>query len=232
MVYEGWTVRVDWRKVVLPLLVADVDDTLARKELSVATIASRHHAVEHIDTTRNSLQDIYRSTHAHQVARLILWQYRIHNLNHRIHHLRRLTHSQTTNSIAIGVILQDILRRLGAKIWIATALHDWEQRLIVSVLRLGLVVLVETAIEPTLGQSQRLGSILLRSIARRTLVECHHNVGANGTLGVDYILGRKEVARTIDVRLEVATLLLQLTARRKREDLETTAIGKHRLVPS
>ena len=93
------------------------------------------------------------------------------------------------------------------------------------------MVLVEATVEPTLGQSQRLCGILLRSITRRALVESHHNVGTDGTLGVDDALGGEEVARSVDMRLEVATLLLQLATRRKRKDLETTAVGEHRLIP-
>ena len=40
------------------------------------------------------------------------------------------------------------------------------------------------------------------------------------------------MARAVDMRLKMATLLLQFATRCKREDLKTSAIRKHRLVPS
>ena len=59
MIHEGCSVRVYRRKIVLPLLVADIDCTLTRKQLPVTTIAGRHYAIEHINTSRNTLQDVY-----------------------------------------------------------------------------------------------------------------------------------------------------------------------------
>ena len=231
VVNEGCAIRVNRREVVLPLLVANVNHALARKELSVTAIAGRHNTVKHIHSASDTLQDVYRCADTHQIARLILWQHCIHNLNHRVHHLRRLSYGQTANGVTVGVVLQHILRRLGAQVGVTATLHNREERLIVAILRLGLVILIEASVKPSLGQGQRLGGILLRSVTRRALIKGHHNIGTDGALGIYHAFGRKEVARAVNMRLEVATLLLQLATRRKREDLKASTIGQHRPLP-
>ena len=94
-----------------------------------------------------------------------------------------------------------------------------------------LVVAVEAAFEPALGERQRLGGVVARRVARRALVEGHHDVGADGALGVDDALGGEQVLRAVDVRAEVAPLLAQLAAGGQREDLEAAAVGEHRPLP-
>ena len=71
----------------------------------------------------------------------------------------------------------------------------------------------------------------MRSIAWGALVEGHHNICTDGALSVDDALGGEEVARTVDVRLEVATLLLELAACCQRKYLKATTVGKHGLCP-
>ena len=100
-----------------------------------------------------------------------------------------------------------------------------------AVFRGGAVVLLEAAVEPPLGQGERLGGVVARRVARRALVEGHHDVGADHALGVDDALGGEQVLRPVDVGAEVAPLLLQFAARREREDLESAAVGEHGPLP-
>ena len=95
----------------------------------------------------------------------------------------------------------------------------------------GLAVTVETAVEPAFGQGERLGGIIARRVARRALVESHHDVGADRTLRVDHAFGREQMARTVDMGLEMTPLLLKFAAARQREDLKAAAVGEHRPVP-
>ena len=99
------------------------------------------------------------------------------------------------------------------------------------VFRCGARILLETAVEPPLGQRERLGSIIARSISRRTLVECHHYVGTYRALGIYHALGRKYMARTVDMRLKMAAVLFEFAARRERKYLKAAAVGQHRTVP-
>ena len=95
----------------------------------------------------------------------------------------------------------------------------------------GLMVAVETALQPPLGERQRLGGVFARCVARRALVEGHHDVGADRALGVHHAFGGEEVFRSVDVRTEVTPLLLELAACRKREDLKSAAVSQHRAFP-
>ena len=96
---------------------------------------------------------------------------------------------------------------------------------------LRLRVSFETAVEPPLGERQRLGGVFARCVAGRALVESHHDVGADRPLGVDHAFGREEVLRAVDVRTEMAPLLAQLAAVGQRKDLKAARIGQHRPLP-
>ncbi len=95
----------------------------------------------------------------------------------------------------------------------------------------GLRVTVEATVEPPLGEVERTGGILAGSVAGRALVERHHDVGADGTLGVDDALGSEQMPGPVDMRPEVAPLLLELTACGERKDLEPAAVGEHGPLP-
>lgn len=57
----------------------------------------------------------------------------------------------------------------------------------------------EAAFQPALGEKQRLHS---RAASRRVLVECHHDIGSDGALGVDDVFGGEEVARAVVLELK------------------------------
>ena len=63
--------RIDGREVVRPFGVAEIDNALPGEDLSVAAVARRHDAVEHIDTAFDAFENVHRRTHAHQVARAV-----------------------------------------------------------------------------------------------------------------------------------------------------------------
>ena len=117
------------------------------------------------------------------------------------------------------------------EVGVCASLYDGEQRLVVAVFGLGLMVAVEAAIQPSLGQRQRFGRVFARGVARGAFVESHHDVGADRALGVHDAFGGEEVFRTVDMRPEMASLLLELAASCEREDLEAAAVGEHRPFP-
>ncbi len=165
-----------------------------REELPVAAVARRHHAVEHIHAPLDAFEDIHRRADPHQVAGTVFGQYGVDHLDHLVHHLGRFAYGQSADGIAVGVVLLDVFGCPRPQVGIGAALYDGEQRLVMAVFGLGLAVTVETTVEPALGQSERLGGIIARRVARRALVEGHHDVGADRTLGVDHAFGREEVA--------------------------------------
>ena len=89
----------------------------------------------------------------------------------------------------------------------------------------------EAAFQPALGEKQRFCRIVARRVAGGAFVECHHDIGSDGALGVDDVFGGEEVARAVDMGAETAPLFGQLAALREREYLETAAVCQHRFVP-
>ena len=94
-----------------------------------------------------------------------------------------------------------------------------------------LVEALDATVQPTLGQSQRLLGVLVVALSWRTLVEGHHDVGADHTLGVHHVLRGEDVLRTVDMGTKLATFLTQLTDTCQREHLKTTRVGEDRAVP-
>ena len=123
----------------------------------------------------------------------------------------------------LGGILPEVL--------VGTALHDGKQRLVVAVQRLCLVEPLHAALQPPLGESQRLLGILVVAVSRGTLVECHHDVGTDDTLGIHHVLGGEDMLRTVNMAAELTAFLLQLADAGQRKDLKTARIGQDRTVP-
>ena len=226
------TVRVDRREVHLPLLVSQVHGTFVSEEHSVATITSRHHAVEHVDTTLYAFEDILWSAHTHEVARLVFWQYLVYHLYHLVHYLGRFAHGKSANGITISTLVCNELSSFLTKVFECTSLNNREQALSMTIKRFGFVESLEATVEPTLSHHQALLGILIVALARRTLVESHHDVGTNDALSIHNILRSEDMLRAIDMRTEFATLLTKLSDACEREHLETTTICEDRAIPA
>ena len=63
------------------------------------------------------------------------------------------------------------------------------------------------------------------------LVKDHDDVGPDRPLGLDAVLGRHEVAGTIQVRPELKAVGADTGQSLEAEDLESTAVREHRAVP-
>ena len=122
-----------------------------------------------------------------------------------------------------GGILSEVL--------ILTALNDGEEGLAMTIERFGLVETLDTTVEPALGQSQGVLGILIVALARRTLIERHHDIGTDDTLGIHHVLRGEDMLGTVDMTTELASLLAQLSDTGQGEDLETTRVGQDRTVP-
>ena len=231
-VYIGRSFGIERGKVVLPLLVAHIHNPVAGENHTIATVTSRHDAVEHIDSALDAFQYIPRRADAHQIAGLVLGQNGIDDLDHLVHLLRRLAHRQTTNSIAVTVKITQTLRRLLAQIGIDAPLHDGEEVLLVSVQVLRAVETGDAAVQPTVGAVHRLRGVLAVCRARTALVERHHDIGTDKTLGIHHGLWGKEQFAAINMARETHALFRHLADVGQREDLVTARIGQNGACPT
>ena len=126
-------VRIDRREIGLPFLVSHVHRTIISKEHGVATVACRHHTVEHIYTSFYSLKDILWGSYTHKVTWTVLGKYLVYDLNHLIHHLCGFTDSQSSDGISVSTFVSYKLSGLLTKVFKRTPLHDREKALAVSV---------------------------------------------------------------------------------------------------
>ena len=223
--------RIDRRKIVAPLLVADIDDPLAGKQHPVASVARRHHAIEHIHAALDRFEQVYRRSDSHQVTRPVDRQDSVHQFDHFVHYRRRLADGQSPDRIPVGVELLHEFGGTRPQIRIGTSLHDRKKRLAVTVLRPRRGIPLETTFEPPAGQIQRFGRIIVRSVPGRTFIERHHDIGPDTPLHVHHALRRKQVFRPVDVRTETAPFLGDFAALGQRKDLKTAAIGQYRPLP-
>lgn len=95
--------QVQRRKVILPLRVTHVHDSVPCEKHAVAPVPGRHHAVEHVDAPGYPLQDVGRSPDSHEIAWLVLRQKRAGDFQHPVHFFggfadSESTHGETSNS--------------------------------------------------------------------------------------------------------------------------------------
>ena len=226
------TVHIDGREVFAPPLVADVDNAFGGVEHAVPGVAGRQHAVEHIDAAADALQNIFRRTDAHEVAGFVGGQYSSDQLGHGVHILHGFAHRQTADGVAFAAEGGDRFGRGPAQIGVGAALHDGEKSLRITVLRPGTVETLHTAGQPAVGQLHGLFSVIVLAGVRRTLVEGHDDVGADGALDVHHAFRRERVFGAVDVALEGDAFLFDLAPMRQRVHLKAAAIGQDRSLPA
>src|SRR3546814_8493425 len=126
---------LDRARVVLVLRVADAHGTGAGEVVPVARVAGRHHAVEHVDATRDRFHQVLRPTDAHQVARAIAGQLRAGVFEHRVALGFGLAHGQAADRVAVEADLLQPFGRTRAQVMVHAALDDAEQRRVVAFVR-------------------------------------------------------------------------------------------------
>ena len=193
----------------------------------------RHHTVEHIHAEGDIFEDVDRCTNAHEVAGLVGGELTAAMVGHLVHHFGRLAYGNATDGDAVAIVLDNFLHGAAAQILENAALHDGKQRLVVTVFRFGMFVVLPTAVEPAEGDVERLAGILVVARIGRAFIKCHHNIGAYRALNVNYFLGTKKVAGAVDMRLKPNTLFgFNFTTFAKGEHLEAAAVGEDGAVPA
>ena len=193
LVDEGRALGINGAELLRPLRVADIDRSVAREELAVASVTGRHNAVEHIDTAGNVLQQVDRRTDAHQVAGLVFGEDAIGKLDHLVHLLRGLPDGKATDGIPFSAERSHEFGSSRTQLGVDTALHDGEEALMIVVVWIGLIDALHTATQPVFGERQRLLRIVEVRIARATFVESHDDIRTDDTLDIHHTLGGEEV---------------------------------------
>jgi hypothetical protein len=88
------------------------------------------------------------------------------------------------------------------------------------------------ALRPAHRPLHRCGGRLMRSREREALVEDHRDVGAEPRLDVGRALGRQQVARAVEVRLEGGPLFRDDAPPGQAEDLIPAAVGEDGPAPA
>ena len=133
MIHITCTSRVQLRKIIFPLLIAQIHHTILSKDHTITTIARRHHTVKHIHTPLYAFQYIPWSSYPHQITWLLRRQDFIHHFYHLIHLPGRFTNCQTTYGIAIAIQVTQIFRSILTQIFIHTSLYNGKQMLLISI---------------------------------------------------------------------------------------------------
>ena len=118
-----------------------------------------------------------------------------------------MANGKSTNGISVGSLVGDILCCIAAEILESASLNDGEERLFVAIEWGSLREPLYASVKPTLSHQQALLCILIIALARRTLVECHDDVGSNDTLCLHDVFGGEDVFRTVDMRSELTSFL-------------------------
>ncbi len=219
---------VERARIVLVLRVLDLDVAEARKQVAVARVARRHHAVEHVDAGLHAVYQILGRADAHQIARLVLRQAWRRVRQDACHFVLRLADRQPADGESVEADVGQGGERFIAQILVHPPLHDAEQRVGVG----EPVVLVARALRPAQGHAHRLGRFVVGRRVGRAFVEDHHNVGIERVLDAHRLFRRQEQLVAVDRRRELDAFLGDLAQRAEREDLEAAGVGEDRFVPA
>jgi hypothetical protein len=170
--------------------------------MTVAGVAGRHHAVEHVDTAAHPFHQILRLAHPHQVARLVGRNFRADMVKDAMHVLFGLTHGETADRVTVEADLKETVQRHIPQRFVDRTLDDAEQGVLVA----QRIELVAGALGPAQGHLHGLARFLVSGRVRGALVEDHHDVGTQIVLDLHGLLGVEEDLLAVDGMTEVHAL--------------------------
>jgi hypothetical protein len=188
-------------------------------------LRGRHHAIEHVDARADAALEILRRPDAHQVARLLRRQLVRDRIEHLVRLVDRFADREPTERVAIEVERGDLLHVAAAALEVDATLDDAEQRLP------RLAGVRTAALRPGGGARERDLLHIRRSVARRALVEAHHDVGSECCLDGHRHLGCQPMRRAIDVRAKRHAVVVDRVDRGEREHLKSAGVRQDRAVP-
>ena len=179
--------RVERGRIVGVPGVAQVDGPAPRVGETVAPVARRQDAVEHVDAAPDRLDEVLRRADAHEITRLLRRQDRHDTVERRQHQLLALADREAADRVARKIHADERFRRAPPQLGVRAALHDRKQRLA------GLRLVRESgmrALRPAQRQLHRLLRPVPLGRQLDALVELHLDVGAEQALDLDGALGR------------------------------------------
>ena len=228
----GRAVGIEFGEVILPFLIAEVHHALPGKDHPVASVAGRHDAVEHIDASFDSFEDVPRRSDAHEVTGFGLGQDIVADLDHVVHDLGRFAYGETADGVAVPVQIPEAFAGLLAQFGIGASLHDGEEVLLIAVEVVGGVKPRDAAVEPSVGAVHRVLGVFLIRRTGAALVEGHHDVRTDLAFDVHDRFGGKEELAAVDMTAEPYAFFGHLTDVGEGKDLESAAVGEDGSVPS
>ncbi len=189
---------------------------------SVARIAGRQHAIEHVVTHPDACDEIGGRPHPHQVMRLVIRQMRRRQRRHLAHRGFRLADRKPSGRETIEGQCGNLQRAYLPQVGIDAPLHDPEQRLGRADSR------AETALGPSRGHLKRAARTTSVRGKRGAFVERHHDIGAEPLLNLHRAFRGEHQRRAIEMRAEPDALLGNGIDLREAHRLVAARIGQYR----
>ncbi len=108
--------RIQRRIVVAMERVTDFQYTGIGEQMAVAGVAGRHHAVEHVDATAHTFDQIFRLAYTHQVTRFVCRHEAWQVVQHLDHLVLGFAHRQTANRQTVETDFVQTLQRALAQV--------------------------------------------------------------------------------------------------------------------
>ena len=181
----------------------------AAEEEAVAPGAGGQDAVHHVDAHAGVLLDLVGVADAHDVAGLVGGEEFEGAGDHLARNLAGFADGEAADGVAVEVHLDEALGGLAAEVGVHAALDDAEEGLgCFELLRPGNFVLVGVevglgACGPGVGEGHGVAGAFVRGRGLDALVEGHQDVGTEGDLDFDGVLGREEMRGAVEVGAEL-----------------------------
>ena len=191
------------------------------KQQSVPGASGRHHAVKHVDSVEDPVDEILGCSDAHQVARAVFREERGGRGKVFQHQPLGFPDAEPSDRVTVKTDCRQLLRAPPAEIGIDAALDDPEEGL-----RPILPALL-AAVRPAGGSGERPFDLFPGGGIGGALVEAHHDVAAERLLDLHGRLRAEEMGRTVDMGLKSRPLFRDPPQGAEAEDLESAAVGQN-----
>ncbi len=191
---------------------------------AVARQAGGQHAIEHIHSTADALDEIVGGADPHQVAGFVFRKRGSHHFNRSEHFIFRLADRKPTNGVPRKTECTDISSGLLAQVFEDTTLDDAKERLI----RAGFGC--QAALRPVMGAQHGLLVVCIIG-GVGTFIESHDDIGIQIFLDGNGLLRGEPVQGAIDMAFKCDTILINAAQPTQRKDLKAARIGENGAIP-
>ncbi len=220
------TAFVERPRVVAVAGIADLDVAVAGEEPAVAGVPRGQHAVEHVDSGRDGLDDILGCTHAHEIARLVHGKPRRGVRHDPAHFALGLPYREPSDRVAVESDAREPREGFVAQGFEHSTLDDAEQGVGVPLVRaLG-------TLGPAQAKAHRFPGVALARRIGSALVEHHGDVRAQHPLDAHRLLGGEQEAIAIHRRGEANAFFRDLAKIAEAEHLVPPRVGQYRSRPA